>query len=197
MSPENSVLRRCDWAVDDPLYCAYHDNEWGTPCHDDRKLFEMLILEGFQAGLSWITILRKRENFRKAFDNWDWNRISRYDETHIARLMDNPGIVRNRMKISATIANARACITIRDEFQTFDKYLWSFTSYRTIRRGKRAQTFRDIPTHSIESDALSRDLKNRGFSFVGTVICYSFMQAVGMVDDHCESCYKSRNITCQ
>jgi len=191
MNSRIKKIKRCDWAGDDPLYCAYHDNEWGVPCHDDRKLFEMLVLEGFQAGLSWITILRKRENFRKAFHHWDWNKIARYGPKDVERLMRDPGIVRNRLKIQAAITNARAFIKVREEFGTFAAYMWRFTNNTTVRRYPRARRFKDLPTHSPHSDAMSRDLKKRGFSFVGTVICYAHMQAVGMVDDHLEGCWKA------
>jgi DNA-3-methyladenine glycosylase I len=183
--------RRCDWAGEDPLYCAYHDTEWGVPCHDDRKLFEMLILEGFQAGLSWITILRKRRNFRAAFSNWDWNSIARYTTRDIERLMRNDGIVRNRKKISAAIQNARAFQRVRTEFGTFDRYIWQFTGYSTLKRKQRVNRFRDLPARSHESAAMSADLKQRGFSFVGPTICYAHMQATGMVDDHLAGCFKA------
>jgi DNA-3-methyladenine glycosylase I len=185
------TLQRCDWAGDDPLYCAYHDTEWGVACHDDRKLFEMLILEGFQAGLSWITILRKRENFRAAFRGWDWDAIARFGANDIARLMRDRGIVRNRRKIEAAIQNARAFIRIREEFGTFDAYMWRFTNNTAIRRRRRARRFKDLPTRSVESDVMSADMKRRGFSFVGTVICYAHMQAVGMVDDHQQGCWRA------
>jgi DNA-3-methyladenine glycosylase I len=185
-------LKRCDWAGNDPLYCSYHDEEWGVPCHDDRKLFEMLVLEGFQAGLAWITILRKRENFRAAFSGWDWNMIAEYGATDIGRLMRDRGIVRNRQKIEAAIRNARAFIRVREEYGTFDAYVWQFTGYKTIRRPKRARRFRDVPTNSPESDAMSKDLKKRGFAFVGTVICYAHMQATGMVDDHLAGCWRAK-----
>ncbi len=184
-------LPRCDWAGTDPLYCAYHDEEWGVACHDDRRLFEMLILEGFQAGLAWITILRKRENFRRAFGNWDWNTIARYGRRDVARLMKDAGIIRNRLKIEAAIRNARAFIRVREEFGSFDTYVWGFTGGKTVRRPRRAKRFADLPTHSPQSDAMSKDLKKRGFSFVGTVICYAHMQATGMVDDHLAGCWRA------
>lgn len=185
---------RCDWAGNDPLYCAYHDKEWGIPEHDDRKLFEMLILEGFQAGLSWITILRKRENFRKAFSGWDWEKIARYTEKDVARLMADSGIVRNRRKIEAAIKNARAFIGIREEFGTFDKYIWRFTDYQTLKPHKRVHSFKELPCRSPESDAMSADLRKRGFSFVGSVICYAHMQATGMVDDHQAQCFRAKGL---
>jgi DNA-3-methyladenine glycosylase I len=185
-------LQRCDWAGSDPLYAAYHDNEWGVPLHDDRALFELLILEGFQAGLSWITILRKRNAFRKAFDGFDWRKIAAYTEKDVRRLLSDAAIVRNRLKIQAAISNAAAFQGIRDEFGSFDAYIWQFTKGRTLRARRRARTFRELPTHSPESDAMSRDLKRRGFRFVGTTICYSYMQAIGMLDDHLAQCFKAR-----
>lgn len=184
---------RCDWCGTDPLYVAYHDDEWGEPVHDDRTLFEFLVLEGFQAGLAWITILRKRENFRKAFHDWDWERIARYKARDRTRLLSTTGIVRNRLKIDAAIGNAKAFIAVRREFGSFDAYLWQFTNNRTIRAKRRVRSFTELPTHSPESDALSRDLKKRGFGFVGTTICYAYMQAVGMVDDHQKGCWKAQH----
>jgi len=160
--------------------------------HDDRQLFEFMVLEGFQAGLSWITILKKREAFRTAFVNFDWEKIARFTEKDVARLLSNPGIVRNRLKIRAAISNAQAFKKLRTEFGTFDRYLWQFTDNTTLVPRKRATRFADLPCTSPESDALSRDLKKRGFSFVGSTICYAFMQAVGMVDDHLAGCFKSR-----
>jgi DNA-3-methyladenine glycosylase I len=183
------TLKRCPWPGEDPLYIAYHDKEWGAPSHDDRRLFEMLILEGAQAGLSWITILRKRENYRRAFADWNVEKIARFGEKDFARLMADPGIVRNRLKIRAAIGNAQAFIKVRDEFGSFDRYIWQFVGGSSIR--KRRRSMRDVPTHTAESDAMSRDLKRRGFNFVGTTICYSFMQAVGMVDDHLASCFRA------
>ncbi|TAM80598.1 MAG: DNA-3-methyladenine glycosylase I [Acidobacteria bacterium] len=184
------TLKRCLWAGDDPLYIAYHDNEWGVPSHDDRHLFEMLVLEGAQAGLSWITILRKRENYRSAFVGWNAEKIARFDEKDFMRLMADDGIVRNRLKVLAAIGNAKAFLKVRDEFGSFDRYLWQFVGGSPIRRRRR--TMRDVPAHTPESDALSRDLKKRGFKFVGTTVCYAFMQAVGMVNDHLDSCLRAR-----
>jgi len=183
---------RCDWAGSDPLYIAYHDREWGVPLHDDRRLFEMLVLEGFQAGLSWITILRKREAFRRAFHRFDCRRVARYDRHDVWRLLADRGIVRNRLKIEAAIANARAFAAVRREFGTFDRYLWAFTGGRTLRSRRRVRSFKELPTHSPESDALSADLRRRRFRFVGPTICYAHMQAVGMVDDHQAQCWKAR-----
>jgi DNA-3-methyladenine glycosylase I len=186
-------VARCGWAGSDHLYIAYHDTEWGRPTHDDRKLFEFLILEGFQAGLSWLTILRKRGNFRTAFSGWNWNRVAAYNARDVRRLLADAGIVRNRLKVSAAIANARAFIKVRAEFGSFDRYLWGFTGGRTLRPKRRARALNRIPTHSAESDALSKDLRSRGFSFVGTTICYSYMQAMGLVDDHTAGCFRCRS----
>ncbi|MBD3319481.1 MAG: DNA-3-methyladenine glycosylase I [Chitinivibrionales bacterium] len=194
--PKRSLHKknRCSWAGDDPAYIAYHDNEWGIPVHDDTKLFEMLVLEGFQAGLSWITILKKRDNFRKAFSNWNWNKVARYTDRDIERLMKDKGIIRNRLKIQAAINNAQRFIEIRKEFGSFDTYMWQFTNNKTFRPEKRAKTWKEIPARTKESDAMSKDLKKRGFSFVGPVICYAHMQAVGMVDDHIKGCWRCSRI---
>ena len=185
-----ATKQRCPWAGDDPLYIAYHDKEWGVPSHDDRRLFEMLILEGAQAGLSWITILRKRENYRRAFADWNIERIARFTEKDIARLMADEGIVRNRLKIHAAIGNAKAFLDVRKQFGSFDRYIWQFVGGKPIQMRRR--TMRDVPAHTAESDAMSRDMKKRGFNFVGTTICYAFMQAVGMVNDHLTSCFRAR-----
>jgi DNA-3-methyladenine glycosylase I len=182
------MKKRCAWAGDDPLYVAYHDGEWGVPSHDDRHLFEMLILEGAQAGLSWITILRKRENYRRAFADWDAEKIARFGRKDCARLMADAGIVRNRLKISAAIDNAQAFLNVRGEFGSFDKYVWQFVGGTPIQNRRR--TLRDLPARTRESDAMSRDLKKRGFRFVGSTICYAFMQAVGMVNDHVITCFR-------
>ncbi len=173
------------WGLVDPLMAAYHDNEWGIPCHDDQRLFEMLVLEGFQAGLSWSTILNKRENFRRAFDNWDAERIAAYGEDDIARLLGDPGIVRNRLKIAATIDNARAYLRLREQHGSFDAYIWSFAP---APRSAPPLRFEDLPASTPESDAMSKALKKAGMRFVGTTICYAFMQAVGMVNDHLAGC---------
>ena len=169
---------------------AYHDDEWGTPSHDDRHLFEMLTLEGAQAGLSWITVLRKREGYRAAFDEFDADRIARYTPARIGNLLKNPGIVRNRAKVEATVVNARAVRTVREEFGSLDHYLWSFTDGRPIVNQRKAMS--DVPATSPESDAMSKALKARGFKFVGSTICYAFMQATGMVDDHLDECFRRR-----
>ena len=179
---------RCAWCGDDPLYVAYHDTEWGVPVHDDRLLFEFLILEGAQAGLSWITILRKREHYRRAFGGFDASRIARYGERQAARLLADPGIVRNRLKIAAAITNARAFLGVQEAFGSFDRYVWQFVDGRPIRNARKSP--RDIPATTKESDALSKDLKSRGFKFVGSTICYAHMQATGMVNDHLVGCFR-------
>ncbi|MFH1732137.1 MAG: DNA-3-methyladenine glycosylase I [Planctomycetota bacterium] len=184
--------RRCAWANSHPLYVAYHDDEWGVPVHDDRKLFEMLVLEGFQAGLSWLTILKKRDAFRKAFGRFDPRKIARYTRRDVDRLSKNKDIVRNRLKIEAAITNARAFLAVQKEFGSFDRYIWGFTGGKTLRLKKRAKTWRDLPTESPESRAMSADIKRRGFRFVGPIICYAFMQAVGMADDHLAGCFRNR-----
>jgi DNA-3-methyladenine glycosylase I len=183
--------KRCAWAESDPLYVSYHDDEWGVPVHDDRKWFEMLTLEGFQAGLSWLTILRKREAFREAFDNFDPKKIARYTARDAARLMKNSGIVRNRLKIAATIGNAKAFLEVQEEFGSFDSYMWTFTGGKTLRPKKRAKGFEQLPTESVESRAMSKDLKRRGFKFVGPTICYAHMQACGLIDDHLKGCFRA------
>ena len=179
---------RCGWSGTDPHYIEYHDKEWGIPVHDDRKLFEMLILEGAQAGLSWSTILHKRENYRKAFDRFDAKRIARYDSRKVKALLGNEGIVRNKLKIAATIGNAKAFLAVQKEFGSFDIYLWRFVGGKPKRNSPKS--LKNIPASTPESDALSKDLKARGFNFVGSTICYAFMQAVGMVDDHVVSCFR-------
>ena len=181
--------RRCPWAGDDPLMIAYHDREWGVPLHDDRALFELLVLEGAQAGLSWSTILHKREGYRAAFHRFDAARIARYGARDVSRLMNDAGIVRNRLKIAATIDNARQLPALIAEAGSLDRYVWSFVGGRTVRRRPRSR--RDVPATSPESDALSRDLKRRGFRFVGSTIIYAFMQAAGLVDDHLATCFRA------
>lgn len=182
------MVKRCEWAGSDPLYQDYHDNEWGIPVHDDQKLFEMLILEGAQAGLSWITILRKRENYRKAFDNFDPLIVSKYTDQKIQELLNNPGIVRNRLKVNAAVNNANIFLEIQKEFGSFDKYIWSFVSYKPIINNQK--TMGDIPTQTSESEAMSKDMKKRGLKFIGPTICYAFMQATGMVNDHIIDCFR-------
>ncbi len=181
-------IRRCDWPGDDKLMIEYHDNEWGKPLHDDNKLFEAVILDTFQAGLSWKTILNKRENFRKAFDNFNAEKMAEYGEKDIARLMQDAGIIRNRMKIIAAIENARKFQDIRKEFGSFDNYIWQFTGHKTIKN--KFNSVKGLPTKSNESDEMSRDMKKRGFKFVGCTICYAFMQGAGMVNDHITSCFR-------
>lgn len=182
---------RCWWCGEDPLYVDYHDREWGQPVHDDRKIFEMMLLESFQAGLSWITILRKRENFRKAFAGFDPRKIARFTRRDISRLMKDAGIVRNRAKIESAINNARQFLAVQREFASFDRYIWSFTKGKTIRVSPRP-TPTSIRATSPESDALSRDLKARGFRFMGSTVCYAHMQATGMVDDHVAGCFRAK-----
>jgi DNA-3-methyladenine glycosylase I len=176
---------RCPWATTEPAI-AYHDEEWGVPLHDERRLFELLILEGAQAGLSWITILKKRQNYRKAFDGFRAEKIARYGARDLKRLLGDPGIVRNRLKIGATIQNAKALLALREELESFDAYLWSFVGERAIQN--RWRRMAEVPARTPESDALSRDLLRRGFAFVGSTICYAFMQATGMVNDHLVTC---------
>jgi DNA-3-methyladenine glycosylase I len=186
------TVNRCHWAGGDPDYIAYHDNEWGVPVHHDRKHFEMLTLEGFQAGLSWLTILKRRANFRKAFARWEWEKVASFSSLDVTRLLHDKGIIRNRLKIKAAVNNAKHFIEVRREFGSFDRYIWGFTDYKTLCPRRPARYFKDLPTHSPESDALSRDLKKRGFSFVGTVICYAHMQAIGMVNDHLAGCFRRK-----
>jgi len=181
---------RCHWARTD-LSISYHDREWGVPVHDERTLFEFLILEGAQAGLSWETILRKRENYRLAFDNFDPAKVEKYDQRRIARLLNNEGIIRNRLKVSAAIQNARSFLAVQKEFGSFDKFVWSFVNGEPLRRKRGAP----VPVTTPISDALSRDLKTRGFKFVGSTICYSFMQAVGLVNDHDLTCFRYREVS--
>jgi DNA-3-methyladenine glycosylase I len=185
-------MHRCDWAGTDPLYVEYHDREWGVPLHDDTKLFEMLVLEGAQAGLSWITILRKREAYRRAFDRFDPRKVARYDARRIRSLLGDPGIVRNRLKIESAIRNARACLDVSGEFGSFDAYVWRFVGGQPIRNARRRT--KEIPARTQESDAMSKDLRKRGFSFVGSTICYAFMQATGLVNDHVVDCFRYRDL---
>jgi DNA-3-methyladenine glycosylase I len=177
----------CHWAREG-IVARYHDEEWGVRVHDDRLLFEFLILEGAQAGLSWETVLRKRDRYREAFDNFDAAKIARYDSRKVRALLADPGIIRNRLKISAAISNARAFLAVQRGFGSFDAYIWQFTRGKTLRNIRR--TPRDVPARSAESDAMSKDLKKRGFRFVGSTICYAFMQATGMVNDHLQSCFR-------
>lgn len=188
-------LRRCAWSISDLLCMKYHDEEWGVPVHDDRKLFEMLILEGAQAGLSWTTILKKRENYRKAFDQFNAKEIARYDARKKRELLSNAGIVRNRLKIDAAISNARAFLAIQKEFGSFDSYIWQFVGGKP--RMNRWASLKDIPPKTPESDAMSKDLKLRGFRFAGSTICYAFMQAVGLVNDHITRCFRHTQLSRQ
>lgn len=187
---------RCEWlyAHGDPfeLYVSYHDKEWGVPVHDDRLLFEFLILEGAQAGLSWATILKKRANYRLAYDNFEPEKVALYDKAKQEELLQNCGIVRNRLKVSAAIANARAFLEVQKEFGSFDSYIWQFVNGKTINNCRRS--LKEIPATSKESEAMSKDLKKRGFKFVGSTICYAFMQAVGMVNDHTLNCFRYRQL---
>jgi len=187
-----AMLKRCEWCGDDPLYVHYHDYEWGVPLHDHNRLFEMLILEGAQAGLSWLTILKKRENYRLAFDGFDFPKVEKYGERKIQELLSNPGIVRNPLKIRAAIQNARAIIAIQKEFGSFDSYVWQFIGGKPKQNSFRR--LKDLPTRTPESDLMSKDLRKRGCQFVGPTICYAFMQAVGMVNDHIVSCYRYQKI---
>jgi DNA-3-methyladenine glycosylase I len=184
--------KRCPWPTTD-LYIAYHDLEWGVPNHDDRHLFEMLILEGAQAGLSWSTILNKRENYRAAFDRFDAEKIARYKPSRIEKLLANPGIVRNRLKVNAAVQNARAYLNVCEEFGSFDKYIWQFVG--GLPKQNRFVTMKDVPARTTESDAMSKNLLKRGFKFVGSTICYAYMQAVGMVNDHLVSCFRHSQLT--
>ena len=179
--------RRCPWAKTE-LYVEYHDREWGVPVHDDRTLFEFLILEGAQAGLSWETILKKRDSYREAFEQFDPAIVAKYGKRKQAALLSNPGIVRNRLKIEAAIQNAKAFLAVQEEFTTFDKYIWTFVGHEPIENVRKSMA--EVPACSPESDAISKDLKRRGFKFVGTTICYAFMQAVGMVNDHLVECFR-------
>ena len=183
---------RCEWSLNDPLYRRYHDEEWGVPVHDDIRLFEFLILEGAQAGLSWLTILRKREAYRESFRGFDPARVARFGANDVVRLLNNPGIVRNRLKVASSISNAQAFLAVQEEFGSFDAYLWRFVDGSP--RQNRFDTMRAVPAKTTQSDALSKDLQRRGFRFVGSTICYAFMQAVGMVNDHLLHCYRHREL---
>jgi len=185
-------MLRCNWPGTDPLMVKYHDEEWGVPCHDDRKLFEYIVLDTFQAGLSWAIVLKKRENFRKAFDNFDPVIISRYVFKHIRKLENDAGIIRNKLKIAATITNAQAFLAIQKEFGTFDQYIWQFTGGKPIVNHHQKDS--DIGATSPESDALSTDMRQRGFKFCGSTICYAFMQGAGLVNDHVVSCFRHAEV---
>lgn len=185
-------IKRCEWAQSHELNKHYHDNEWGVPVHDDKTLFEYLLLDGFQAGLSWLTMLKKRENFRNAFDNFDYYKIAQYDELKIEELLQNEGIIRNKLKVKTAITNAQNFIKIQHEFGSFDNFIWKFTNHKTM--VNKWDSLAQIPTRTAESDAMSKELKKRGFKFVGTTICYAFMQAAGMVNDHETSCFRHKEV---
>jgi len=191
MSQPNDIIR-CGWSMNHPLMIEYHDTEWGVPVHDDRKLFEFLVLDAAQAGLSWQTVLLKRENYRKAFDNFDAKKVARYTEKRIEKLLTNPGIIRNRLKVRSAVRNAQAFLKVRDEFGSFDRYIWQFVGGKPLIT--RIQSMKQIPAISKESDAMSKDLKVRGFNFVGSTICYAFMQAAGLVNDHLVTCFRYREV---
>lgn len=192
MTRAGKSVERCSWAplAGDPLYCDYHDREWGVPVHDERRWFEFLILEGAQAGLSWATILHKRKNYRQAFAGFDAKKVARFTARDAARLLKDPGVVRNRLKIKAAIINARAFLAVQKEFGSFDAYIWRFVDGKPIRNRRRSM--QQVPTRTAISDAMSKDLKKRGFKFVGSTICYAFMQATGLVNDHLVSCFRHR-----
>ena len=191
-NPHDDISNRCSWCGDDPLYCRYHDEEWGVPVHDDRMLFEFLILEGAQAGLAWITVLRKRENYRLAFAGFDPRVVAGYGDKEVARLLANPGIIRNRLKIRASISNAQAFLEVQEEFGSFDAYIWSFVDGRPI--GNIWRSLDEIPATTPLAEVISKDLKQRGFRFVGPTIVYAHMQATGMVNDHLVSCFRHSEV---
>ena len=184
--------KKCAWCIGDPLYETYHDEEWGKPVFDDNKLFEFLILETFQAGLSWITVLRKRENFRKAFDRFDYKKVANYDQKKIDSLLQDAGIIRNKLKIHATVSNAKAFMKVQDEFGSFSNYIWGFVDGKPIKN--KFKSIKDLPANTPFSDTISKDLKSRGFKFVGTTVVYAHMQATGMVNDHETSCFRYNEI---
>ncbi len=193
--PETSTyypVSRCQWCGTDPLYVKYHDEEWGVPVHDDKKHFEMIILDGAQAGLSWLTVLRKRENYRKAFADFDPAKVARFTEKKIERLLNNPGIIRNKLKVKSAVTNAQAFLKIQEEFGSFDNYIWQFVGGKPI--VNKWKSLKELPATSKESDAMSKDLKKRGFKFVGSTICYAYMQAAGMVNDHVVTCFRYKEI---
>ena len=189
---ETLMVKRCDWALSSQQYLEYHDKEWGVPVHDDRKLFEMLILEGVQAGLSWSLILKKRDGYLRAFDGFDAHKIARYDDEKMQQLLVNPEIVRNRLKILAAIQNARALLELQSQYGSFDAFLWRFVGGQPLQNSW--QTLQDIPASTRESDEMSKELKRHGFTFVGTTICYAFMQAVGIVNDHVVECFRWQEV---
>ena len=186
------MKKRCEWSGSEPIYVDYHDNEWGVPVHDDRLHFELLILEGAQAGLSWITILKRRDTYRKAFDNFNVLKVSKYSEKKIEKLLSDPGIIRNKLKVRAAVQNAKSYLKVQKEFGSFDKYIWQFVGNKTI--DNKWKNMGDVPAKTKESDAMSKDLKKRGFSFVGSTICYAYMQAAGMVNDHTVDCFRYKEV---
>ena len=186
-------MKRCEWGNKSELYKKYHDQDWGVPLHDDTRLFEFLILEGAQAGLSWETILKKRDGYIDAFDQFDAEKISKYSDTKIETLLQNPNIIRNRLKVNSTVLNAKLFLDVQKEFGSFDTYIWQFTKGKTIQNSVRKMS--DLPANTSESDAMSKDLKKRGFKFIGSTICYAFMQATGMVNDHTIDCFRYRELT--
>ncbi len=192
MSPKHTQPTRCWWCGDDPLYQKYHDEEWGAALHDERRLFEMLCLEGAQAGLSWITILKKRDNYRAAFDHFDAAKMARYDDAKIAELLGNPGIVRNKLKVHGFVKNARAYLELRNSGTTFDRYLWDYMDGKPLQNSWKSLI--QVPANTPLSDRLAKDLKKKGFTFVGSTICYAFMQATGMIQDHTTDCYRYREL---
>lgn len=189
----NKEIIRCGWCKGSELMMAYHDEEWGTPLHDDNRHFEFIILDGFQAGLSWSTIINKRENFRKAFDNFDPQKVARYTEKKIEKLLNDSGIIRNKLKIYSSVSNAKAFLKVQEEFGTFDKYIWQFTGGKTIKN--KFESLSQVPAKTKESDAMSKDLLARGFKFVGSTICYAYMQAAGMVNDHLVTCHRYKKVS--
>lgn len=185
-------MKRCKWCEGHDIYVDYHDKEWGVPVHDDQQLFEMLNLEGAQAGLSWLTVLKKRDHYRKVFDQFDAKKIAKYTEKKRAKLLEDPGIIRNKLKVNAFIVNAQLFLDVQKEFGSFDQYIWQFTDHKVIQN--KWKKMEDCPATSPESDAMSKDLKKRGFKFTGSTICYAFMQATGMVNDHMTSCFRYKEL---
>lgn len=186
------MKKRCEWCGTEPIYVGYHDKEWGVPVHDDRMHFEMIILDGAQAGLNWITILKRRESYREAFDNFDVLKVSKYSEKKIEKLLKDPGIIRNRLKVKSTVQNAKSFLKIQKEFGSFDQYIWQFVDHKTTEN--KWKKISDVPAKTAQSDAMSKDLKKRGFSFVGSTICYAYMQAAGMVNDHTKDCFRYKEV---
>ncbi|MEI8133703.1 MAG: DNA-3-methyladenine glycosylase I [bacterium] len=188
-----SEIIRCGWSINEPIYTEYHDHEWGIPVHDDRKLFEFLILEGAQAGLSWLTILKKREGYRKAFADFDVNKVARYSDEKIEKLLLDPSIIRNKLKVRSAVTNAKAFLKVQEEFGSFDKYIWQFTDGKIIQNARK--NLKEVPARTAESDAMSKDLISRGFKFVGSTIMYAHMQATGMVNDHVVDCFRHKELS--